>query len=111
MVATALTGLGAVLLASRFERVLDIILHAYTFMVAGLLVPTLGVFHFRRGSTPAAMSSMLVGGGSALAAIFGLWTPPWDLNASLSGVLLSAVTYLAVSFAGKPPARAVGPTS
>jgi SSS family solute:Na+ symporter len=97
MVSTALIGIGAVFLASQFERVLDIILHAYTFMVAGLLVPTLGVFYFPRGTSAAAVASMVVGGVSALTAMLGVWTPPFSLDPSLTGILLSAGTYLGVS--------------
>lgn len=93
MVSTGVIGAGAVLLAARFEMVLDMILHAYTFMVAGLLVPTLGVFWFRAGGPAAAVTAMIVGGTTALTAILGLWTPPGDMDATLAGIVLSALSY------------------
>lgn len=97
MISTAVIGTGAVLLAARFETVLDLILHAYTFMVAGLLVPTLGVFWFRPAGPAAAIVAMVLGGTSALTAIFGLWTPPFGLDATLAGIVLSAASYLLVT--------------
>lgn len=101
MVSTAVVGTAAVMLAARFEQVLDMILHAYTFMVAGLLVPTLGVFWFRAGGSIAAVASMIVGGTSALTAIFGLWSPPLGMDATLSGILLSAAGYGLVTAIGR----------
>jgi SSS family solute:Na+ symporter len=110
MISTALIGVAAVLLAARFERVLDMILHAYTFMVAGLLVPTLGVFWFRSGSAPAAITAMLLGGFSALTALFGLWTPPLGVDATLAGIVLSGLGFVLVTaFTG--PGRSEGRTS
>ena len=69
MLATGVIGILAVLLAARFTRVLDLILHAYTFMVAGLLVPTIAALWTRKGGAEAAIPSMLVGGSTALTAI------------------------------------------
>lgn len=59
---TLAVGVLAIVVASRFERVLDAALHAYSFMVAGLLVPTLGLFYWRRSSRVGALAAMLVGG-------------------------------------------------
>lgn len=97
MIATGVIGLVAVLLAARFESVLEIILHAYTFMVAGLLVPTIGVFYLKRGGPRAAMGSMLVGGGLALTLIIGGWELPWGLEPSAPGILASLLAYLLLS--------------
>lgn len=76
MIATGVIGVGAVILAAQFERVLDMILNAYTFMVAGLLVPTIAALWSRRGGPAAAVTAMLVGGASALTAVLGVWSPP-----------------------------------
>ncbi len=101
---TALVGLLAVLLAARFRTVLDAILHAYAFMVSGLLVPTLGVFYLRRGGGRAAVASMLAGGGFSLAAIAGGLDLPAGLDPAFYGILLSAAVYLAASVAWPAPA-------
>lgn len=97
MFATGVIGILAVLLAARFTRVLDLILHAYTFMVAGLLVPTIAALWSQRGGAQAAIGSMLVGGTTALTAIAGLWSPPLGLDATLVGIVLSAATYAGIT--------------
>ncbi len=94
MVATGLIGAVGVLLAARFGTVLEIILHAYTFMVAGLLVPTLGVFFMKRGGGTAAVASMVAGGGTALALILGGWELPGGLEPAAPGIVVSLVVYL-----------------
>ena len=86
----------AVLLATKFQSVLDAILYAYAFMVSGLLVPTLGVFYLRRGGEKAAISSMLVGGGMALVAIIGGWELPLGLDAAVFALPVGLVVYLVV---------------
>lgn len=97
MLVTALVGILAVLLATRFRSVLDAILYAYAFMVSGLLVPTLGVFYLRFGGGAAAISSMLAGGGFALAAILGGWNLPAGLDPACFALPLSLVVYLAAA--------------
>ncbi len=66
-VVTLLVGTGAVVIAMAVPKVLDSILLAYSFMVSGLFVPTLGGLLWKRVSSTAAFSSMIVGGFSALA--------------------------------------------
>jgi len=97
MLVTGLIGVVAVLLAASLQTVLELILHAYTFMVAGLFIPTLGVFHFKWGTGRAAVISMIAGGGTALTLIAGGWTLPGGIQASLAGILASLVSYIAVS--------------
>jgi len=97
VIATGLVGLAAVFLASSFQNVLQIILHAYTFMVAGLFVPTLGVFFWRKGGSRAAVGSMLAGGGSALVLIIGGWELPGGLEAGAFGIAASLLVYLLLS--------------
>jgi SSS family solute:Na+ symporter len=64
---TVLIGVLAVGIALGIPKVLDSILLAYSFMVSGLFVPTLGGLLVKRVSAPAAFLSMLLGGGSAIA--------------------------------------------
>ena len=94
---TLTLGVVALLLASAFESVLDLILHAYAFMVSGLLVPTLGAY-FWKGSRPeAAMVSMLGGGGLTLYLTFAEQTLPWGLDPTLFGIALSFVLFVGIS--------------
>lgn len=59
---TLIIGALALLLAGAMTNVLDLMLHSYAFMVAGLFVPVIGALYWRRSSSAAAMSAMLVGG-------------------------------------------------
>jgi SSS family solute:Na+ symporter len=95
---TLAVGVLALVLASTFDSVLDLILHAYAFMVSGLLVPTLAAY-FWRGSRPeAALASMLGGGGLTLYLTFTEKSLPWGLDPSLFGITLSLVLFVGVSF-------------
>jgi len=94
---TLAVGVLALLLASAFDTVLDLILHAYAFMVSGLLVPTLGAY-FWKGSRPeAALVSMAGGGGLTLYLTFTEKSLPWGLDPSLFGIALSLVLFVGVS--------------
>lgn len=97
MLVTAVVGILAVLLASRFQSVLDAILYAYAFMVSGLLVPTLGVFYLKQGGEVAAISSMLTGGCFSLTALILDWNLPWGLDPACFAIPLSLVVFLAVA--------------
>jgi len=61
-ISTLLIGALALILATVFQTVLEIILHAYAFMVAGLLVPTLGAYFWKKSDPTAAFVSMIGGG-------------------------------------------------
>jgi SSS family solute:Na+ symporter len=62
-VLTLVVGFGSVAFALYVPRVIDSILLAYSFMVAGLLFPTLGALFWRRVSGIAAFWSIVCGGG------------------------------------------------
>jgi SSS family solute:Na+ symporter len=91
---TLIVGSLALFIASAFTTVLEIILHAYSFMVAGLFIPTLAAYFSRYKSASAAMLSMLGGGTMTLYLIFSKETLPFGLDASIYGILLSAVLYI-----------------
>jgi len=61
-VLTLVVGFGSVAFALYVPRVIDSILLAYSFMVGGLLFPTLGALFWRRVSGTAAFWSILAGG-------------------------------------------------
>ena len=94
---TLLVGILALLLASAFDTVLDLILHAYAFMVSGLLVPTLGAFFWKRSRSEAALVSMLGGGGLTLYLIFKETPLPYMLDPTLFGIALSLVLFVSIS--------------
>ena len=100
---TLTIGITAFILASQFQNVLDVILAAYGFMVSALFVPTLGAFFWKRGSSFAALWSIIGGGSATLALQFGWLELPQEmaqigLESSVWGMAVSAMIYIAFSF-------------
>lgn len=103
MLVTLIVGVLSVLLASQFTKVLDAILYAYAFMVAGLFIPTLGAYFWDKGSSKGAMASMLGGGSLTLLLQFKVVNLPERLasigfDASLYGIALSAILFVSLSY-------------
>ncbi len=96
-VATLVLGTAAILIASRFAMVLDAILNAYSFLVAGLFVPTLGAYFWCRSTSQGAFWGMLAGGTTTLALLVTGVAPPLGLDASFWGILVSALVFVPVS--------------
>lgn len=99
---TLIVGAVALLLASQFTRVLDIILLTYSFMVSGLLAPTLGALFWREASATGALAAIIGGGGLTLTLEAGLWRLPGPLaevglSATAYGLVLSAILFVVVS--------------
>jgi len=93
---TLLIGLIAILLASRMNDVLELMLYSYAFMVSGLLVPVIGTLILKQPSPMAAMISMLLGGVTTLVLILGDWVLPLGLDANVFGITLSALSFFIV---------------
>ncbi|MFP4528566.1 MAG: sodium:solute symporter [Candidatus Kapaibacterium sp.] len=92
-IVTLVIGIVTIYIASSFESVLDIILYAYSFMVAGLFIPTLGAYFLRRQYAPAALASMFAGGGLTLVLIFAKIKMPGGLDPSFWGIMISIVVF------------------
>ncbi len=95
-VVTLIVGVIAVVVASSFESVLEVILHAYSFMVAGLLVPTLAAFFWKGAKSEAALISMLAGGTITLILKILEIELMWGLDPTLLGLVISALAFLVV---------------
>ncbi len=100
-ITTLAIGVITLIVAISFESVLEIIYHSYSFMVAGLLVPTLIAFIVKKPNSTAALWSMVSGGTIALLIIFMKWQTPYDLHPSAFGIILSAVVYFVISIVTK----------
>ncbi|MBD3220445.1 sodium:solute symporter family protein [bacterium] len=99
---TFIVGAVALLLASQFTKVLDIILSTYSFMVSGLLVPTLGALFWSRASAAGAIAAIVIGGGLTLSLEGGLWTVPGALGdvglaPTAYGLVASLIAFVTVS--------------
>lgn len=97
-IATLGIGLLALVLAGKFNTVLNAILYAYSFMVSGLFVPTLGAYFWPRASSAGAFWSMLAGGGVCLGLMLTGHKEPAGLDASFYGIISSLLVLAAVSY-------------
>jgi SSS family solute:Na+ symporter len=88
-------GFGSVSFALYVPRVIDSILLAYSFMVAGLFFPTLGALFWPRASGVAAFWSIVGGGGTTVAlTVLDVPTPldPVFYGLAVSGVVLTLLS-------------------
>jgi SSS family solute:Na+ symporter len=94
-VLTIVVGLGSVAFALYVPRVIDSILLAYSFMVAGLFFPTLGALFWRRVSGTAAFWSVVSGGAATVVlnvVDVALAVDPIFVGMALSGGVLALLT-------------------
>ena len=96
-VVTLVLGILTIIIAASFNSVLEIILHAYSFMVAGLFVPTLGALFWEKSHPLAALWSIYTGGSFTLVLVFTNINMPLGLDASFYGILLSALIFVPMS--------------
>lgn len=96
-VVTLLIGVITVVIAGYFATVLEIILHAYSFMVAGLFIPTLAAYFTKVPNKKAALFSMLSGGTLTLVLIFLKTNLPLGLDPSFWGIMISLIVYLSIT--------------
>lgn len=94
---TLIIGLLALVLAARFTTVLNAILYAYSFMVSGLFIPTLGAYFWKRSSSAGALWGMLFGGGSCLALMLSGNGEVAGIDSSFYGIALSFFVFTGVS--------------
>ena len=94
--ATLIIGILAILLATKMQNVLDLMLYSYAFMVSGLFVPVLGFMFLKNPSAKAALYSMLIGGGTTLLLILTEIALPFGLDANFFGITFSAIVFILV---------------
>lgn len=106
---TLLAGLAALGIALAVDDVLSALTSAYNLLVGGMLVPILGAIWWRRATTAGAISSMLLGCGTAISFMIrdGL-AANTPIYASLS---VSVISFVIVSLMGRAPAPAYGESS
>ena len=97
-ITTLIIGILAIILATMMQNVLDLMLYSYAFMVSGLFVPVLGSLFIRKPSNLAALSSMILGGGTTLFLIITNFNLPYNLDANFFGITISIITFLLINF-------------
>jgi SSS family solute:Na+ symporter len=90
-------GIAAVLLASQMTSVLDLMLYSYAFMVSGLLVPLVAGLLLNKAHELAALSAMILGGGTTIFVEF-YWGEASLLDGNIYGISIAIFIYLLMYF-------------
>lgn len=105
--ATLVIGILAILLATKMQNVLDLMLYSYAFMVSGLFVPVLGFIFLKKPSANAALYAMIFGGGTTLTLILTKLDLPYGLDANFFGILISATLFMFFQIISKKKSRII----
>jgi solute:Na+ symporter, SSS family len=98
-VIVVLLGLFALLQATRFESVLKAALYAYTIYGAAVTPVVLAVFFWKRTTTPAAITSIVLGTVVTIA-----WNlAGYELDAVYPALAASVISLIVISFLTPPP--------
>ncbi|MCW3806145.1 sodium:solute symporter family protein [Plebeiibacterium marinum] len=95
---TFLIGGIALVLAYKMTSVLDLMLHSYSFMVSGMIVPVLMALFLKKPDSTAGMTSMITGGFFTLFLIATGVELPWQLDANVYGIILSLISYILIAW-------------
>jgi len=96
-VLTLALGAAAVLLASQMTSVLDLMLYSYAFMVSGLFVPLVAGLLLKKAHELAALSAMILGGGTTLWVEW-KWGSPAGLDGNIYGITAALFIYALVYY-------------
>jgi SSS family solute:Na+ symporter len=102
-IVTLAVGVFAILLATRMQNVLELMLYSYAFMVSGLFVPVLGALFWKKSNPIAAFWSMLLGGSTTIGLIISNNKLPFNINlpehldANIFGISVSLITFILLS--------------
>lgn len=90
----------AIFIAVSFKTVLEIILSAYSFMVAALFIPTLAAYFIKKDflDPKAALISMVAGGGFAATFLLMQIKLPFGLDPTFYGIIVSAAFFVIFAF-------------
>ncbi|MBN1925799.1 MAG: sodium:solute symporter family protein [Prolixibacteraceae bacterium] len=102
---TLLVGIVALFLALKMNSVLTLMLHSYSFMVSGMIVPVMAALFSKRPDPVAALVSMIVGGSVTLILIISNVSLPFELDANIYGIGFSLIIYLIISGINKKAGR------
>ncbi len=93
---TLLIGIVALIVAIQMTNVLELMLYSYAFMVSGLLVPIIAGLFWNMRSPLAAISSMIIGGGTTAVLSMLNLELPLGLDPNFFGVLSSLAVFLLI---------------
>ncbi len=95
-------GVLAILLATKMNEVLELMLYSYAFMVSGLFIPVLGMLFLKKPNPFAAIIAMISGGLTTLTLLMLEVSIPYDLDANIVGILVSAMGFILIQKFAEP---------
>lgn len=95
---TLAIGIIALLLALKMTSVLELMLHSYSFMVSGMIIPVLAGLFSKSPNSLGALISMIAGGSTTLVLIILNIQLPFGLDANIFGIVFSLIIYFCVNF-------------
>ncbi|WP_430809660.1 MULTISPECIES: sodium:solute symporter family protein [unclassified Carboxylicivirga] len=90
---TLVIGVLALFLALKVSSVLELMLHSYSFMVSGMIVPVLVALFVKKPNASAALLAMVFGGVTTLSLIIFKIKIIGGLDANIVGISVSALVY------------------
>ncbi|MBP3193323.1 sodium:solute symporter family protein [Natronogracilivirga saccharolytica] len=106
-IGTVVIGLLALFLALYIQRIIDLLLLSYTMYAAGVFVPVVMGLYWPRGTAAGAVSAIIGGSLTGLAAAQGWLALPYlsEWPPIVLGALVSLIVYVAVSLMTEAPDR------
>jgi len=94
---TAIIGVTALFLAMKMPNVLELMLHSYSFMVSGMIIPVVAALFTKRPDKQASLWSMITGGSVTFLLIVSGIELPMELDPIIFGITSSVIIYALVS--------------
>ncbi len=98
---TLIIGITALVLAMKMPNVLELMLHSYSFMVSGMIIPVVAALFTRRPDKLASLWSMISGGSVTFGLIVSGLKLPLELDPIIFGITVSALVYLVINFVNR----------
>ena len=94
---TAIVGVTALFLAMKMPNVLELMLHSYSFMVSGMIIPVVAALFTKHPDKQASLWSMITGGSVTFLLIVSGIELPMELDPIIFGITSSVIIYALVS--------------
>lgn len=94
---TAIIGVTALFLAMKMPNVLELMLHSYSFMVSGMIIPVVAALFTKRPDKQASLWSMITGGSVTFLLIVSGLELPMELDPIIFGITASVIVYALIS--------------
>ncbi len=90
---TLIVGATSLFLAMKMPNVLELMLHSYSFMVSGMIIPVIAALFTKNPNKQASLWSMISGGTVTFGLILSGMDLPFGLDPIIYGITVSALVY------------------